>query len=83
MFRQEYQKIFEPTGRSGTGSHELGHLMGIEHPIGYNDPNLRDLFIDVMSYGKYREGPRNWNVRQVIDKLNFKDTGNQLIKGSN
>ena len=76
-------RIFEPTGRSGTGSHELGHLMGIEHPIGYNDPNLRDLFIDVMSYGKYREGPRNWNVRQVIDKLNFKDTGNQLIKGSN
>ncbi len=74
--------IYNAEGRTGTGSHELGHLMGIEHPPGVNDPGNRDLYIDLMSFGKYREGPRSWNVRQVIDKLNFRTSDSQLIKGA-
>ena len=69
--------IFKPKGRKYTGSHEVGHLLGLIHPSYYKDQRA----IDIMTYGKNRLPPRHWNIRQIIDKLDFSNEEKQIIKG--
>ncbi len=59
-----------------TGSHEIGHLMGLEHP---NDKERSE---DIMGYDyRNRKPPRKGNVMEILDKLDFSKS-TQVIKGA-
>ncbi|HCN38273.1 MAG TPA: hypothetical protein PK605_14570 [Ignavibacteria bacterium] len=70
-------------------AHELGHLMGLNHPFKeivagkgnkkiIYDPNV--IASDVMSHNPERAAPSSINVSQIIGKINL-NVKYQVLKG--
>ena len=57
-----------------SGSHEIGHLLGIEHPVDIYDKST------VMSHNPDRPAPNSSEVKNFLGKLDFTKK-NQIVKG--
>ncbi len=62
------------------GSHEMGHIMGLKHPYPKGSKQQKKSK-DIMGYNKKRHKPKEYNVRDIIKKIDLNKKGQQIIKG--
>ena len=80
---QNYLRIVSMEGKTAppyTGSHEIGHLIGLEHPYPTNS-KAQKASKNIMGYNNDRSKPTVYDAFRFFNKLDL-GKQNQIIKGA-